>query len=182
MPRIRAVSLGASPHRRGRQIRLPSAHPSVQGDCVYLFTLILIGGVLGWAAGMVVETRNWRVILLNVVVGISGVMLAEWLLGGLIGVSAFNPVEFNLGGLLVSSLGATVLLAAVQLLDGVAGRRALPRLYPASAVFEYPRTWTSYESETSETNKTIRIGRALRPLITVGLAGMLLLIAGCATR
>jgi uncharacterized membrane protein YeaQ/YmgE (transglycosylase-associated protein family) len=160
-------------------MRLPSAQ-SIRSrrPQLNLFTWILIGSLLGWAASMVVETRNWRVVLLNVVVGISGVMLGGWLLGGLIGASAFNPVEFNLGGLLVSLLGATVLLAAVQLLGGVAGRRALPRRHPTSAVFEYSRSWKGHESERTEMSRTIRVRRVLHPLVMAALAATLLFVAG----
>ena len=60
-------------------------------------------------------------------------MLGGWLLGGLIGSSAFNLGIFSLAGLLVSLLGASVLLAAVQL----AGRRhadAGYRLAPAPVI------------------------------------------------
>jgi uncharacterized membrane protein YeaQ/YmgE (transglycosylase-associated protein family) len=146
-----------------------------------LFSWILIGGLLGWAASIFMQIRNWPVVFLNVATGISGVLLGGWLLGGLTGSSAFNPGEFSLGGLLVSLLGATVLLAAVHLLGGIAKRLVVLRRHPTSAVFELSRSWENYEGERTEMNKTIRAGRVLRPLITAGLAGMLLLVGGCAT-
>lgn len=67
-------------------------------------------------------------IIRNVIVGIVGVVLGGWLLSGLVGSSPFNQDEFSLVGLLVSLLGAMVLLAAVQLLRGITvrQRRAAP--------------------------------------------------------
>jgi len=52
-------------------------------------------------------------------VGIVGVVLGRWLLGGLLGSSMFDQGEFGLSGLFVSLLGALVLLAAVQLITGI---------------------------------------------------------------
>ena len=148
---------------------LHAIHP-FEATQLNLFTWILIGGLLGWGASMVVETRNWRVMLLNVAVGISGVMLGGWLLGELIGASAFNPVDFNLGGMLVSLLGATVLLAAVQLLVAIAGCRASLPLCRRPAEPEFSRSWQSYSTRP-----------ALHPLVMAALPAALLFVAGCAS-
>ena len=129
-----------------------------------LFTWILIGSLLGWVASKVAETRNWRVTLLHVVVGISGMILGRWLLGGLIGASAFKPIEFNLGGLLVSLLGATVLLAAVQLWVAIASPRASPRRYRTSAELEFSGS-----------------RRALHPLVMTALVAILLFVTAFAS-
>jgi len=75
----------------------------------------LVGGLLGWAASMLTGTGERTGVILNVIVGIVGVVLGGWLLSGLVGSSPFNQGSFSLIGLLVSSLGAMVLLAAVQL-------------------------------------------------------------------
>jgi len=77
---------------------------------------------------MLTGTGERTGVILNVIVGIVGVVLGGWLLSGLVGSSPFNQDEFSLVGLLVSLLGAMVLLAAVQLLRGITvrQRRAAP--------------------------------------------------------
>ena len=90
---------------------------------------LFVGGLLGWAASMPTGTHERPGVILNVFVGIVGVVLGVWLLSGLIGSSPFNQGEFSLGVLLVSLLGAMVLLAAVQLLRDITERpgRAAPK-------------------------------------------------------
>ena len=60
--------------------------------------------------------------LLNVVVGIVGAALGGWFLSPLVGVSTINQSNFSLPSLLVSLLGAVILLAVVNLV-----RRGVPR-------------------------------------------------------
>jgi uncharacterized membrane protein YeaQ/YmgE (transglycosylase-associated protein family) len=53
--------------------------------------------------------------ILNVVVGIIGAMLGGWLLAPMFGTGTINTSDFSLAGLLVSLLGAVILLAIVNL-------------------------------------------------------------------
>lgn len=75
---------------------------------------IVAGALLGGAASALAGTGDRTGFTLNVAVGIGGVMFGGWLLGLLIGASAFEPGEFGLGSLLVSLLGAAVLLAVLH--------------------------------------------------------------------
>jgi uncharacterized membrane protein YeaQ/YmgE (transglycosylase-associated protein family) len=52
---------------------------------------------------------------LNIVVGIIGALLAGWLITPLIGGATINQGDFSLSGLVISLLGAIVLLAIVNL-------------------------------------------------------------------
>jgi uncharacterized membrane protein YeaQ/YmgE (transglycosylase-associated protein family) len=61
-------------------------------------------------------------LLLNVVVGIVGAALGGWFLSPLVGVSTINQSNFSAPSLLVSFLGAVILLAVVNLV-----RRGVPR-------------------------------------------------------
>lgn len=79
-----------------------------------LIILILVGGVLGWLASMVMRTDGQQGILLNVVVGIVGALLAGFLLNPLIGGGNIMAGDFSVSSLLVSFLGAVVLLAIVN--------------------------------------------------------------------
>jgi uncharacterized membrane protein YeaQ/YmgE (transglycosylase-associated protein family) len=76
---------------------------------------IVVGGLLGWVASMIMHTDAQQGIILNVVVGIVGALLGGWLLAPLFGTGTINQNDFSIGSLLVSLLGAVVLLAAVNL-------------------------------------------------------------------
>jgi uncharacterized membrane protein YeaQ/YmgE (transglycosylase-associated protein family) len=73
---------------------------------------LVVGGLIGWAASALMRTREG--IALNVVVGIVGAALAGWLLSPLFGVSTINQSNFSAASLLVSLLGAVLLLVIVN--------------------------------------------------------------------
>ena len=77
---------------------------------------IVIGGVIGWLASMVMKTDAQQGIFLNIVVGIVGAFLGGWLLAPLFGSGTINGDNFSLASLLVSFLGAVILLGIVNLL------------------------------------------------------------------
>ena len=77
---------------------------------------IVIGGILGWLASMVMRTDAQQGIFLNIVVGIVGAFLGGWLLSPLFGTGTINADDFSLMSLLVSFLGAVILLAIVNLI------------------------------------------------------------------
>lgn len=79
-----------------------------------LLITILLGGIAGWLASKIMNRDSEQGIILNVVVGIVGALLANLLLAPLFGVEA-NISEFSLGGFLMAVLGATLLLAIVNL-------------------------------------------------------------------
>lgn len=83
---------------------------------------IIVGGILGWLASLVMKTDASQGMFLNVVVGIIGALLGGWLLAPLFGTGTINQNDFSIGSLLVSFLGAVILLAIVNLL-----RRGTPR-------------------------------------------------------
>jgi uncharacterized membrane protein YeaQ/YmgE (transglycosylase-associated protein family) len=81
---------------------------------------LVVGGLIGWAASTVMRSRES--ILLNIVVGIVGAALGGWFLSPLFGASTINQSNFSASSLLVSFLGAVILLAIVNLV-----RRGAPR-------------------------------------------------------
>jgi len=83
---------------------------------------IVVGGILGWLASLVMRTDAQQGLLLNIVVGIIGALLGGWLLAPLFGTGTINQNDFSFPSLLVSFLGAIVLLAIVNLF-----RRGTPR-------------------------------------------------------
>ena len=76
---------------------------------------LVVGGVIGWVASLLMKTDDQQGLVLNVVVGIVGALLAGWLISPLVGVGTINQNDFSLPGLLVSFFGAAILLAVVNL-------------------------------------------------------------------
>ena len=83
---------------------------------------LVIGGVLGWLASIVMKTNAQQGMILNIVVGIVGAFLGGLLLAPLFGTGTINQNDFSIAGLGVSLLGAIILLAIVNLV-----RRGSPR-------------------------------------------------------
>jgi uncharacterized membrane protein YeaQ/YmgE (transglycosylase-associated protein family) len=80
-----------------------------------LLIWLVVGGVIGWLASMIMRTDAQQGVLLNVVVGIVGAMLGGWLISPLLGVGTINQANFSIGALVVSLVGAVILLAIVNL-------------------------------------------------------------------
>ena len=76
---------------------------------------LVVGGLVGWLASVVMKTDAQQGVVLNIVVGIIGALLGGWLLAPLFGTGTINQGDFSLSGLLVSFLGAVILLAIVNL-------------------------------------------------------------------
>jgi len=76
---------------------------------------LIAGAFIGWLASRIMGTSSQQGLLLDIVVGIVGAVLAGWFLTPLFGISTINQSNFSLPALLVSLLGAIVLLAIVKL-------------------------------------------------------------------
>jgi uncharacterized membrane protein YeaQ/YmgE (transglycosylase-associated protein family) len=76
---------------------------------------LIVGGVIGWLASMLMKTNDQQGMVLNVVVGIVGAMLGGWLISPLVGIGTINQSNFSLPSMLVSLGGAVILLAIVNL-------------------------------------------------------------------
>ena len=77
---------------------------------------LIVGGFVGWLASLIMRTDGQQGILLNIVVGIIGAFLGGFLLAPLFGTGTINQGDFSLSGLIVSLLGAVILLAIVNLI------------------------------------------------------------------
>ena len=75
---------------------------------------LIVGGIVGWLASLVMRTDGQQGILLNVVVGIVGAFLGGWLISPLVGVGTINQ-GISIGSIIVSLIGAIILLAIVNL-------------------------------------------------------------------
>ena len=79
-----------------------------------LILWLIVGGVVGWLASMIMKTDGQQGILLNVVVGIVGAFIGGWLISPLVGMGTINQ-GFSIGSVVVSLIGAVILLAIVNL-------------------------------------------------------------------
>jgi uncharacterized membrane protein YeaQ/YmgE (transglycosylase-associated protein family) len=77
-----------------------------------LIVTLIIGGVIGWLASLVMKTSAQMGIIANIVVGIIGAVLGFWLAGAL-GIVSVGSV----GAWIISIIGAVVLLAILKALN-----------------------------------------------------------------
>ncbi|HEX8256755.1 MAG TPA: GlsB/YeaQ/YmgE family stress response membrane protein [Allosphingosinicella sp.] len=80
-----------------------------------LIIALIIGGIIGWLASIVMRTDAQQGILLNIVVGIVGSLLGGFILGPLLGGGNLLNGALDIRTLLVALLGAIILLAIVNL-------------------------------------------------------------------
>jgi uncharacterized membrane protein YeaQ/YmgE (transglycosylase-associated protein family) len=76
---------------------------------------LIVGGLIGWVASIIMRTDAQQGIFLNIIVGIVGALLAGFIITPLLGGGTINPGNFSLIGLIISLLGSIVLLAIVNL-------------------------------------------------------------------
>lgn len=77
---------------------------------------LIAGGIVGWLASIVMHTDGQQGALLNIIVGIVGAFVAGLVLTPLFGISTINQGNFSFPALIVSVLGAVILLGIVRLL------------------------------------------------------------------
>jgi uncharacterized membrane protein YeaQ/YmgE (transglycosylase-associated protein family) len=80
------------------------------------FIWLFVGGIIGWVASKIMRTDAQQGIFLNMVVGIVGAMIGGFLISPLVGVGTINQRDFSAAGLLVSLVGAVILLAIANLI------------------------------------------------------------------
>lgn len=80
-----------------------------------IILIIVIGGILGWLASLVMRTDAQQGIFLNIVVGVVGAVIAGFLITPLIGGAPITSGAFDFRSLIASFLGAVVLLGIVNL-------------------------------------------------------------------
>ncbi len=82
---------------------------------INLIAWLVVGGLVGWAASLIMKTDAQQGIFLNIVVGIVGAALAGFVISPLVGIPTINQDAFSFGAVIVSLIGAIILLAIVNL-------------------------------------------------------------------
>jgi uncharacterized membrane protein YeaQ/YmgE (transglycosylase-associated protein family) len=83
---------------------------------VSIIIILIVGGIIGWLASIVMRTDPQQGVMLNIVVGVVGALLGGFLLTPLIGGAPITTGTLDIRSLVVSFLGAVILLAIVNLL------------------------------------------------------------------
>jgi uncharacterized membrane protein YeaQ/YmgE (transglycosylase-associated protein family) len=76
---------------------------------VDILIMLVVGGIVGWLASLVMKTSRQMGIVMNVIVGIVGSILGGWIFS-LLGLLAYGP----LGRLIGSVIGAMLLIAILR--------------------------------------------------------------------
>lgn len=70
---------------------------------------LIVGGIVGWLASLIMKRDAQQGIILNIIVGIVGALIAGWIFGG-----GINQA-ITLTSFVYSLIGAVILLAIVNL-------------------------------------------------------------------
>jgi uncharacterized membrane protein YeaQ/YmgE (transglycosylase-associated protein family) len=89
-----------------------------EGSHMGIIVWLIIGGIIGWLASLIMRTDSQQGIVLNIVVGIIGAVIAGLLVGG--GITPGDPLDLT--NILWSLVGAVILLAIVNLIRRVTVR------------------------------------------------------------
>ena len=76
-----------------------------------LIITLIVGGIIGWLASIVMRTNAQQGILLNIVVGIVGAFIGGLIFSG----GTINQAPLDVSSFIVSLVGAIILLAIVNL-------------------------------------------------------------------
>lgn len=80
--------------------------------------LIVIGGIIGWIASMIMKTNEQQGLLANIVVGVVGALLGKWIFSDILGISGAQVAgNLSIGGILWGLGGAIVLIWILKALN-----------------------------------------------------------------
>lgn len=80
-----------------------------------ILSWIVLGGLAGWIASIIMKTNAQMGIILNIVVGIVGAFIGGFLTSNLLGIDISG---FNITSFLIALLGAVVLIFLLKLVSG----------------------------------------------------------------
>ncbi len=78
-----------------------------------IISWLIVGGLAGWLASLIMKTDNQQGILANIVVGIVGAVIGGFVFD-LLGLSG-GVDGLNIGSILVATLGAVILIWILKL-------------------------------------------------------------------
>lgn len=87
-----------------------------------LVLLVVVGAALGWLAAIVRRTESTQGILLNIIAGIGGALIAGLVVSPLLGRGGLLQGPYSADTLLISLVGSVIVLLTVNLVRGKAFR------------------------------------------------------------
>ncbi len=76
---------------------------------------ILMGALIGWIASIIMRTDEQQGAIANILIGIVGAALAQWLFGSILGIgSATAAGAVSLWGLVWGLVGAVILIGILR--------------------------------------------------------------------
>jgi uncharacterized membrane protein YeaQ/YmgE (transglycosylase-associated protein family) len=81
-----------------------------------LVFLLVVGGLLGWLAAIIMRIEDTRGVAANVAVGIAGALVAGLVVHPLLGGGSLLEGRYSVDGLLTALVGSIVVLLAINLL------------------------------------------------------------------
>jgi uncharacterized membrane protein YeaQ/YmgE (transglycosylase-associated protein family) len=76
---------------------------------------IIVGALIGWIASMVMSTDDQQGAIANIIIGIVGSMLGQWLFGDVLGIgSAATAGSLTFWGIVWGIVGAIVLIGILR--------------------------------------------------------------------
>jgi len=82
---------------------------------------IIVGGVIGWLASIIMKTNSRQGLIADIIVGIVGAFVGGFFLSPLFNISTINESNYSIPALLVSLGGAIILLAISKLFRNIGG-------------------------------------------------------------
>jgi len=82
---------------------------------------IIVGALIGWVASLIMKTNNRQGLIADIIVGIVGAFVGGYFLSPLFNVGTINEGDFSIPALLVSLVGAVILLAISKLFRNIGG-------------------------------------------------------------
>ena len=82
---------------------------------------IIVGGIAGWIASIIMKKNAQMGIVANVLAGIVGAFVVGWLVSLVTGGSAM-PSAFSIPGFIAAIVGACLLIAIVSMIKGRSAR------------------------------------------------------------
>ncbi len=77
---------------------------------------LIVGGIIGWLASIIMKRDGQQGIFLNVIVGIIGSFVGGFLIAPMLGSGTANTGDFSIVGLVASLGGAVILLLIINLI------------------------------------------------------------------
>lgn len=82
--------------------------------------ILIVGGLVGWLASMVMKTDEQQGAIANILIGIVGAALGRWLFGSVLGIGGATAAgSLSLAGLIWGVIGAVILIGLLRLVGVV---------------------------------------------------------------